>query len=220
MKSVSSRYGSHHRWEVRLPSDCLEQRNSQPRPLKMFHISTPIQHLFFSLGTDTTSSFDFYTNALYLSALFTSPFGQASAVDTLSNVKIPTIEKSESTSESDADGWYCVPPEDSTYSLLVGLPIDGTRYNGSYHLCVESLYMVLDCPLVSVSTILSNYTQGCWNPIEGFSLDLKGTSPTLYPNQTSYAAVVPTGADFCASSYLYSDNSFIANCTLTCSSVE
>lgn len=162
----------------------------------------------------------FYTNALYLSALLTSPAGQASAVDTLSNVKIPTIEKSNPTSESDADGWYCVPPEDSTYSLLVGLPIDGTRYNGTYHLCVESLYMVLDCPLVSVSTILSNYTQGCRNPIEGFSLDLKGTSPTLYPNQTSYPAVVPTGANFCASSNLDSDNSFIANCTLTCSSVE
>lgn len=175
---------------------------------------------FFTLGTDTTSSFDFYTNALYLSALFNSPAGQASAVDTWSNVKIPTIEKLESTSKSDADGWYHVPPENATYSSLVGLPIDGTRYNGSYHFYVESLYMVLDCPTVSVSTILNNYTSGCWNSNGGFSLDLNGTSPTLYPNQTSYPAVVPMGVNFCASSYLDADNSFIANCTLTRSSVE
>lgn len=46
-----------------------------------------------SEGGNTVSSLGFYTNALYLWALFTPPIGQASAVDTWSNVKIPKIEK-------------------------------------------------------------------------------------------------------------------------------
>ena len=177
----------------------------------------------FSQGDDTVSSVGFYTNALYLAALFSPPAGQASPVDIWADVKIPTIEYLESTSKSDADGWYSVSSDNATYSSLVGLPIDGTRYDGSYHFYVESLYMALDCPVISVTTILDNITQGCWNSDGGFSLELNGAFPTLYPlypNQTSYPAVTPIGVNFCASSYLDSDNSFTANCTLTRTSVE
>ena len=42
----------------------------------------------------------------------------------------------------------------------------------------------------------------------------------LYPNQTAYPAAKPWGVNFRAGSYLDTDNLFIANCTLTRSSVE
>lgn len=88
-------------------------------------------------GVDTVSELGFYINALYLAALFTTP------ADTCSNVKIPKIEKLESTSESDADGWYPVLPVNASYSSLVGLPIDEIKMHGSYYSYVQSLYMVL-----------------------------------------------------------------------------
>ncbi|CAD6588389.1 MAG: hypothetical protein ASARMPREDX12_003254 [Alectoria sarmentosa] len=171
----------------------------------------------FSQGADATSSFDFYINALYLSALLSPPASKASSVDTWSNVKIPTIEKLESTGKSDADGWYDVSPGNTAYSSLVGLPIDGIRKNGSYHFYVESLYMVLDCP------IISDFTTTDESPLGGFSLDFVTDNSTyfqLYPNQTSYPAVKTWGVNFSAGSDIDSDNAFVANCTVTRSSVE
>ena len=165
-------------------------------------------------GADVISSLGFSTNALYLSALFTPPATQASAVDTW---KIPTIEKLESTSKSDADGWYRVFPENASYSSLVGLPIDGIKKSGSYHFYVECLYMALDCPTVSDSTLVNGTSRG------GFSLNFVTDDPRnllLYPNQTSYPSVKPWGVNFSAVSNIESDDSFITNCTLTRSSVE
>lgn len=46
-----------------------------------------------SRGGNTVLSLGFYTKALYLWALFTPPVGQASAINTWSDVKIPKIEK-------------------------------------------------------------------------------------------------------------------------------
>ena len=167
-------------------------------------------------GADAVQTLGFEVNALYLSALFTPPAGQASAVDTWSNVKIPTIEKLESTSKSDADGWYDVPVKNTSYSSLVGLPIDNSRISGLYHFYVESLYMTLDCPTVSDFTN-ENVSNG------GFSLQFTGVDSTqslLHPNQTSYPPVKPWGVNFSALSFIESDNAFTANCTLTRSSVE
>ena len=167
-------------------------------------------------GADAVQTLGFEVNALYLSALFTPPAGQASAVDTWSNVKIPTIEKFEATSKSDADGWYDVLTENTSYSSLVGLPIDGIKMSGSYHFYVEALYMTLDCPTVSDFTSV-NASHG------GFSVEFVGansTSSLLYPNQTSYPPVKPWGVNFSALSFIDSDNAFTANCTLTRSSVE
>ena len=171
------------------------------------------------LGGDSVPYYIDLINALYLSALLTPPAGQASPIDTWANVKIPAIENLESTSKSDADGWYDVHPGNTSYSSLVGLPIDGIRKNGSYYFYVESLYMVLDCPNVSCSTLESGSFKG------GFSLGfVRNTSISAYlqlsPNQTSYPTVKPWGANFNAVSNLDVENSFIANCTLTRSSVE
>lgn len=170
-----------------------------------------------SRGGNTVSSLGFYTNALYLSALFTPPAGQASAVDTWSNVKIPTIQKLESTRKSDVDGWYAVPPGNTSYSSLVGIPIDGTRNSGSYSFFVESLYMLLDCPTISDFTLVNGTSQG------GFSIQFivdDSTQQLLYPNQPSYPTVKPSRVNFSAASNLETDNGFTANCSLTRSSVE
>ena len=171
------------------------------------------------LGGDSVPFYIDLIDALYLSALLTPPAGQASPVDTWANVKIPTIENLESTSKSDADGWYDVQPGNTSYSSLVGLPIDGIRKNGSYHFYVESLYMVLDCPNISYSTLVSGSSKG------GFSLDFVRNATIsaklqLLPNQTSYPTVKPWGVNYNAVSNLDVDDSFIANCTLTRSSVE
>lgn len=168
-------------------------------------------------GADTFSTLGFYTNALYLSALFTPPAGQASAVDTWSNVKIPTIEKLESTRKSDVDGWYAVPPENASYSSLVGIPIDGTRKSGYYNFFVESLYMVFDCPTISDFTLVNGTWQG------GFSIQFNQenlTQQQLFPNQESYPYVKPSTVNFSAASNLDTDNGFTASCSLTRSSVE
>ena len=176
----------------------------------------PEKQSILAIGADAVETLGFEINALYLSALFTPPAGQASSVDTWSNVKIPTIEKLESTGKSDADGWYDVSAENTSYSSLVGLPIDNTGVSGSYHFYVEALYMTLDCPTVSDITLV-NVSNG------GFSLqfiDVNSTPSYLYPNQTSYPPVEPWGVNFSALSFLESDNAFTANCTLTRSSVE
>ena len=168
-------------------------------------------------GGDIISSLGFEVNALYLAALLTPPAGQASAVDTWSNVKIPMIESLESTSKSDVDGWFSVSAGNTSYASLVGLPIDGIRKVGSYHFSVESLYMKLDCPTISVFTLENGTSQG------GFSLQLitaNSTQLLLYPNQTSYPKVEPWKLNFSALSNLASDDAFTANCTLTRSSVE
>ena len=172
------------------------------------------------LGGDSVPYYIDLINALYFSALLTPPAGQASSVDTWANVKIPAIENLESTSTSDPDGWYDVRPGNTTYSSLVGLPIDGIRKNGSYHFYVESLYMVLDCPNITYSTLEDGSSKG------GFSLNfVRNVSfsenlQLLPPNRTSYPAVKPWGVNFNAVSNLDVDDSFIANCTLTRSSVE
>ena len=170
-------------------------------------------------GGDTVPFYIDLINALYLSALLTPPAGQASSVDTWANVKIPAIESLESTSKSDADGWYDVHAGNTSYSSLIGLPIDGIRKNGSYHFYVESLYMVLDCPTISYSTLENGSSKG------GFSIGfVRNASVSAYlvllPNQTSYPTVKPWGVNFNAASNLDVDDSFIANCTLTRSSVE
>ena len=183
-------------------------------------------------GGDTVQEIGFYINALYIAALFTAPAIQASPVDTWSNVKVPIIEKLESTSKSDADGWYAVSPENASYSSLVGLPVDatllrstpslltssnpnGTRRMGSYFFSVESIYMTLDCPTVSDFTLVNGTTHG------GFFIQFENsTQLILYPNQTSYPTVEPWRVDFSALSNIASDNAFTANCTLTRSSVE
>lgn len=108
----------------------------------------------FSIGADAAQFLDFSVNAIYLSALFTPPVIQASAVDIWANVKVPRIEKLESTSKSDAHGWYDVSPENASYSSLIGLAIDGTRSIGSYHFFVESLYMTLDCRLFRIQRMI------------------------------------------------------------------
>ena len=166
-------------------------------------------------GGDTVQEIGFYINALYIAALFTTPATQASPVDTWSNVKVPTIEKLESTGKRDADGWYAVSPENASYSSLVGLPIDGTKKTGSYNFYVESLYMTLDCPTVSDFTLEGGTTHG------GFFIQFdNSTQLILYPNQTSYPTVKPWRVNFSALSNIESDNAFTANCTLTRSSVE
>lgn len=76
-------------------------------------------------GADTFEDVGFLLNALYLSALLTPSTGQAASMDTLGNIKIPTIENFEQASESDVDGWFAVSPENASYSSLVGLPIAG-----------------------------------------------------------------------------------------------
>ena len=168
-----------------------------------------------ALGGDSVQEIGFYINALYIAALFTAPAIQASPVDAWTNVKVPTIEKLESTSKSDADGWYAVSPENASYSSLVGLPIDGTRKKGSYHFSVESLYMTLDCPTVSDFTLVGGTTHG------GFFIQIENsTQLILYPNQTSYPTVEPWKVNFSALSNIESDNAFTANCTLAHSSVE
>ena len=171
------------------------------------------------LGGDSVPFYIDLINALYLSALLTPPAGQASPIDIWANVKIPAIENLESTTKSDADGWYDIPPGNTSYSSLVGLPIDGIRKNGSYHFYVESLYMVLDCPTVSYSTLESGSEKG------GFSLAFVRNASIsadlqLLPNQTSYPTVKPWGVNYNAASNLDVDDSFSANCTLTRSSVE
>ena len=168
-------------------------------------------------GADIMLTLGFYINALYLSALFTPPTGQASAVDIWSNVKIPKIETLESTQTSDVDGWYAVPHENTSYSSLVGLPVDGIEKSGSYDFLLESHYMVLDCPTVADFTLVNVTSQG------GFSIQFileNSTQILLYHNQTSYPSVKPWGVNFSAASYLETDNGFTANCTLTRSSVE
>ena len=167
----------------------------------------------FSEGADIVSELGFLTNALYLSALFTAPIGQASDVDTWGKVKIPKIEPLESTSDGDAEGWYDVTPGNKAYSSLVGLPIDGTSWNGLYHFQVESLYMNLNCPDVS-------------SPAEGshpggFAVDIEGINgPLLLPNQTSYPEIKIPRVGFSASTMLTERHFFIANCTMLRSSVE
>lgn len=79
-------------------------------------------------------------------------------------MKIPKIEKLESTYKSEADGWYAVPPENASCSLLVGLPVDVTRKSESYHFFVESLSMVLDCATISDFTLGNRTSQ------RGFSI--------------------------------------------------
>ena len=183
-------------------------------------------------GGDTVQEIGFYINALYIAALFTAPAIQASPVDTWSNVKVPIIEKLESTSESDADGWYNVSSENASYSSLLGLPVDatllrstpslltssnrnGSRRMGSYYFYVESLYMTLDCPTVSDFTLVNGTTHG------GFFINFdNSTQLDLSPNQTSYPTVKPWKMNFSALSNIASDNAFTANCTLTRSSVE
>ena len=171
------------------------------------------------LGGDSVPFYIDLIDALYLSALLTPPAGQASPIDPWANVKTPAIENLESTSKSDADGWYDVHLGNTSYSSLVGLPIDGIRKNGSYHFYVESLYMFLNCPTISYSTLESGSSKG------GFSLDFVRNATIsahlqLLPNQTSYPTVKPWGVNFNAVSNLDVDDSFIANCTLTRSSVE
>ena len=130
-------------------------------------------------------------------------------------MKIPAIEKLESTSKSDADGWYTVPSERASYSSLVGLPIDATRETGSYHFSVESLYMTLDCPIISDFTLEGGTRHG------GFFIQFENsTQLILYPNQTSYPIVQPWRVNLSALSNIASDNAFTANCTLARSSVE
>ena len=166
-------------------------------------------------GGDTVQEIGLNINALYVAAFFTSPAIQASPVNSWSNVKIPAIERLESTSKSDGDGWYTVPSERASYSSLVGLPIDATRKIGSYHFFVESLYMNLDCPTVSDFTLEGGTSHG------GFLIQFENsTQLILYPDQTSYPTVKPSKVNFSALSNIESDNAFTANCTLTRSSVE
>ena len=130
-------------------------------------------------------------------------------------MKIPAIEKLESTSKSDADGWYTVPSDRASYSSLVGLPIDATREMGSYHSSVESLYMTLDCPIISDFTLEGGTRHG------GFFIHFENsTQLILYPNQTSYPTVESWRVNFSALSNIASDNAFTANCTLARSSIE
>ena len=192
------------------------------------HSTTSVQNISYlgpdyknllGLGGDSVPFYIDLIDALYLSSLLTPLAGQVSPVDTWANVKIPAIEILESTSKSDADGWYDVHPGNTSYSSLVGLPMDGIGKNGSYHFYVESLYMVLDCPTISYSTLESGSEKG------GFSLDFVRNASIsaalqLLPNQTSYPTVKPWGVNFNAASNLDVDDSFTANCTVTRTSVE
>ena len=164
-------------------------------------------------GADTFESAGFILNALYLSALLTPPAGQAASMDTWGNIKVPIIETLEQAGKSEIDGWF--PTTDNTsYSSLVGLPIDGIPTSGSSYFTVESYYMKASCTNVSSS----NLYIGDGGFIVNIT-DVPTKNNPLLPNQPSYPDVKPLNVTF-ASASIASDFTFMAQCVLTRSSVE
>lgn len=165
-------------------------------------------------GADIIQELGFLMNALYLSALLTPPIGQAASMDTWGNIKIPTIEKFEQATRSDANGWFAVSPENASYSSLVGLPVSGISTAGSSHFSMESHYMSTSCN-VSNLTISGNSARA-------FVVNITGGSPLdspLFPYQQRYPDVKPLHLAFGFSS-LISNITFIPQCILIRSSVE
>ena len=173
------------------------------------------------MGADLFEELGFLTDALYLSALLTSPTGQAVRMDTWGNVKIPIVEQLEQTAKSDADGWFTVPSNNISYSSLVGLPIAGIPITGSSNFSVESHYMLTSSCTTSSGSITSNVgasisSQG------GFAVNFTGGTegtPQILPYQRPYPRVLPNNVSFGAGSSV-ADLAFIAQCILTRSSVQ
>ena len=175
------------------------------------------------LDSDTLSYWDlgdtdqlgFLVNSIYLAALLTPSAGQTKSMDTWGNTKIPIIETMEQASISDAEGWFTINLENATYSSLIGLPIAGIPTTGSSRFSVESHYMLSLC---NVSTPpLTQVANG------SFSLNITGGSrleALLLPGQQQYPTVKPMTVKFESNSYSTGTDNFIAQCTLTRSSVE
>jgi hypothetical protein len=113
--------------------------------------STASLHYFaFNQTTAANTWREFHTpiSALFLSALMGSD-SWSTPRDTWGNVKIPVLE---SLDKPDSDGWYSLNPSaNTTYSALLGVPLDGLQSNATMEFFMQSGYFNLKCPqLVTV----------------------------------------------------------------------
>lgn len=134
---------------------------------------------------------------LYSVALL-SPYRQRqSPTDPWNNVKVPIIEDLESTSFAGPDGWYNISSNNTEYSSLIGIPVNidqsttltrDSGFSANLTFSMESLYWMLDCPVLTSGVqppnlfdYLPNTTTGSlkW-PLQGSG----GLSASLYSNTT------------------------------------
>lgn len=174
-------------------------------------------------NTDPAAEFDFLLNSLYSAALFERYDEQSLSMDIWGNVKIPTIEPLIASGQPDAEGWLIVDANSSLpYSSLVGIPVSGLKTDANSSFYIESYYLVLDCPTLSVW----DHGPTTLVPEGGFSLEIEGILPsnedssTLYAGADSYPTLELPKVGFASGSTINGDQDFIANCTMTRSSVE
>ncbi|KAH0333936.1 hypothetical protein KCU81_g9645, partial [Aureobasidium melanogenum] len=147
-------------------------------------------------GADTASQF-VPVNALFGAALVGASSSSSSSVDAWGNIKIPWIERLNTTWE-DAEGWYPIPQLGSSdeYAALIGLPLSiisdssNSTDNLTTSFDVETSYWTLSCPVFEDLGDGLNAT-GYYDPIEEANLT-RAMTPFLDPSVESiYNTTVP-----------------------------
>ena len=174
-------------------------------------------------NADPAAEYDFLLNSLYSAALFERYDEQSGSMDIWNNVKIPTIEPLIAFGEQNSEGWLSVDANSSiAYSSLVGIPVSGLNISANTTFNIESYYLVLDCPTLSTQ----DHGPGTLVPEGGFLVEIEGILPsnedssTLYAGADSYPSLEPPKVGFASGSTINADQDFIANCTMSRSSVE
>ncbi|KAK6521087.1 hypothetical protein TWF506_001320 [Arthrobotrys conoides] len=86
---------------------------------------------------------------LYTASLLGIASSKYRSVDLWDNVRIPFLEEIEKqTSKPDANGWYDVANQNTTYSSLLGIPIRGLTNNITVN--VRTSYSKLSCPFLEL----------------------------------------------------------------------
>lgn len=156
------------------------------RPLQYINTSSSILSLHYA-GGDTAQQF-VPVSALFGAALVGRSSEQASSIDNWGNLKIPRIESLD-TSTKDIDGWYPIPPLNSSddYASLIGVPFSmvSNENNVTTSFNIETSYWALLCPVFG--TFVGYESVSATDPNKKWDLNLTtGNTAATKINQNLY----------------------------------
>jgi hypothetical protein len=124
------------------------QPNNFTRPLQ--YVNTSSNFLNFSYAGVAAPSQFVPVNVLFGAAMLGSSSSSSFSIDSWGNMKVPWIEKLDP-STSDADGWYSVPPLNSSddFASLIGVPLSMVSHesNLTTSFNITTSYWTLSCPV-------------------------------------------------------------------------
>lgn len=97
--------------------------------------------------SSTSGTRDLVAYGLYVASILSPGRVKTSPLDIWTNVKIPMIEALDGVASTDVSGtWYDIPPDNATYSALIGLPVLGVEQGVDSTFVIDTSYWTLDCP--------------------------------------------------------------------------